>query len=310
MKLSHLLWDAFCLSSLVGIWPRFVEPNLLTKVELELRLPGLKQDLTLLVFSDLHFHSRTSDRFLRKLVEKAEKSQPDLIFFLGDFLCHSRLYSKEKLERFLSRFSPPLGAFAILGNHDYSEPVSVNAEGDYDVVDNDHEFQKAFGRLASNIRPSGKRTGRLKNIKESRELAEALKSTPFRLLHNQTHFLKKAHLNITGLGEYMTGHFKPEIAFKGYQSQAPGIVLVHNPDATPHLRQYPGQLILSGHTHGGQVNLPWVWKKLTLMENPQFKEGVFDLGDKTLFVSRGVGSVQPFRWYAPPEWVLLRLRAA
>jgi predicted MPP superfamily phosphohydrolase len=47
-----------------------------------------------------------------------------------------------------------------------------------------------------------------------------------------------------------------------------------------------------------------VWKKLTVMENRKWKSGFFDEGDKSVYVTRGVGSVFSFRWFSPPEIVL------
>jgi hypothetical protein len=75
------------------------------------------------------------------------------------------------------------------------------------------------------------------------------------------------------------------------------------------MTSYPNSLVLCGHTHGGQVNLPWMWKKFTLMENIQYKQGLHALGNGRLaYISRGVGSVLTFRWFAPPEIVCITLR--
>ena len=64
---------------------------------------------------------------------------------------------------------------------------------------------------------------------------------------------------------------------------------------------------MCGHTHGGQVNLPWFWKKFTLMENPQLKRGLVRMLDKWIYINRGVGSIMQFRWFAKPEILLLTL---
>lgn len=310
--LPDLLWDTWCVGSLVGIWPRFIEPRLLTTTTLEIRLPGLKRDLKALAFSDLHFQAGISSSFLQKILRKSVAFKPDLVFFLGDFLCDSELYAPSQLQSFLQAFKPPLGGYAVLGNHDYAAPVSVNNLGDYDLCEKENPFKKAFQRLAYPLVLSRKVTERAKKVKEHPELLAVLKKTPFKLLNNQTQVIQKGdlHLNITGLGEHMLGRVQPAEAFKKFQPGVPGIVLVHNPDAVPHLIDQPGNLILSGHTHGGQINLPWIWKRLSRMEEPQFKEGRFEFPSKTLYVSRGVGSVKPFRWYAPPELVLIHLKGA
>src|ERR1700722_3315000 len=103
----------------------------------------------------------------------------------------------------------------------------------------------------------------------------------------------------------MAGRFKPDLAFKDYNPAYTGIVLAHNPDCGPELKNYPGDVILSGHTHGGQINLPWLWKRFTLMKNMQYKRGLWKIGNKFMYVNRGIGSVMKFRWFAIPEILLL-----
>ena len=73
------------------------------------------------------------------------------------------------------------------------------------------------------------------------------------------------------------------------------------------LTNYPGEIILCGHTHGGQVNLPWIVDKLTLMENPRFKRGLFKEKNKWMHVTTGLGGILPFRWFAMPEIVSITI---
>ena len=92
--LANLCWNAWCCLSIVGIWPRFIEPTLLKKSYVKLKIPKLPLDLQglkIAQFSDLHLHSKVSDSFLRKIKQKIDSFQPDIIFFTGDFLCFSLL---------------------------------------------------------------------------------------------------------------------------------------------------------------------------------------------------------------------------
>ena len=73
IKLADLAWDAWCIGSIIGIWPRFVEPNLLTITKLTLKIQNLPQALAgfkILHFSDIHMHPSVSDMFLNKLIKK------------------------------------------------------------------------------------------------------------------------------------------------------------------------------------------------------------------------------------------------
>jgi predicted MPP superfamily phosphohydrolase len=313
-KIGPFLWDAFCLTSLVGIWPRFIEPRLIFTSKLNFSIANLHKDLNgfkILQISDIHLNQQSSSTFLNKLVQKIKALSPDLIVMTGDFICYSQLDNPEKLQSLLQQFKAPYGCFAILGNHDYASFVSINENGDYDVITPpSSSLSRAFSRLIEPITLTKNFTERAKNISFHQELIDLLKLTPFRLLHNVTEIIsvKNAKLNISGLGEYCLGKTDPQLAFKDYNHNYPGIILLHNPDGISLLKTYPGSIILSGHSHGGQVNLPWMWKKFTLLENMNFKRGLKKWGNKWLYINRGLGSVLPFRWFAPPEILLLTLQ--
>lgn len=308
-----VLWDLWCIVSVIGIWPRFIEPNLIETTRLTRQIPNLPDDLKgfkILQFSDLHLHRQVSSSFLQKIVKKTQDLKPDLIVFTGDFLCYSEVRDRIRLKDFLNQFDAPYGCYAILGNHDYNECVSINSKGEYDILKRDSaDIWKGFKRLAKTIKLTGVKTQAVLDVKENEELINLLKETPFRLLHNETDVIHvgQTKLNICGVGEYILGKMKPEKAFEHYQTEFPGIILAHNPDAAPHLVPYPGDVILSGHTHGGQVNLPGFRNKFILLENMDLKKGLCKIDGKWLYVNRGIGSTFPFRWFSRPELVLLTL---
>lgn len=310
---SDLIWDLWCVASVIGIWPRFIEPNLISITKLSLpinNLPGDLKNFKILQFSDLHLQPRVPDFFLKKLRIKIQKLKPDLIVFTGDFLCHSVLQEKARMKEFLNSLYAPYGCFAVLGNHDYQECVSINQQGDYDVVEETSSLiSKGFQRLFFLSKLSKVVTPKAKSIKHHHDLMHLLKETSFTLLENQTQVIpvQGAALNLSGLGEHMLGRCQPQKTFKTYDRRYPGIILAHNPDCVPNLKQYPGNVILCGHTHGAQVNLPIMWKKFMLMENQQFKRGLIKFNEKWVYVNRGVGSIMPFRWFSVPEILLLTL---
>ena len=96
------------------------------------------------------------------------------------------------------------------------------------------------------------------------------------------------------------------------------VLLAHNPDVW--LRQKAegeasarrADLVLAGHTHGGQINLPLVgaWYRQGTLVNRRQAAGWFADGASRMFVSRGLGESFPFRFRAPPQAALIRLVAA
>jgi uncharacterized protein len=311
--LSDTLWDLWCISSIVGIWPRFIEPNLVSTTHLNLQISHLPEGLKgfkILQLSDLHLNKRVPDYFLNKIIKKIKALSPDIIVFTGDFLCYSRMKDRKRLQKFLNSLRAPHGCFAILGNHDYEASVSINENGDYDlIVQRKSMIKEGFKRLFTTTKLTGVINPGVRALGLNQELVDVLKHTPFKLLHNETDIIRvnNCSLNICGLGEYTLGRCLPELAFKSYDKRFPGVILAHNPDSVPVLESYPGDVLLCGHTHGGQINLPWMWKKFTLLENMQYKKGLHRVGSKWVYISRGIGGVMSFRWFAMPELVLITL---
>lgn len=313
-KFYDYLWEAWCIASVIGIWPRYIEPNLLqvSKIDLEVKnLPKDLQGLRVVQFSDLHLDGAVPQFFLKKIIRKINRLNPDLLFFTGDFICRSVLEDAKVLQDFFNSLKAKHGCFGIYGNHDFEKCLSINANGDYDVIESDQSsLFRGFQRLFSEVKVTGILQERVHQVSIHAELAEALKQTPLRMLHNETVkvSIKDSTLNICGLGEYMAGRCFPDVAFKHYDPNHPGIVLTHNPDSLPLLKAFPGEVVLCGHTHGCQINLPWIGKRFAKMEDMTLKKGLKRLYDKWVYINRGLGGVLKFRWFSKPEILCLTLR--
>lgn len=315
--LSDTLWDLWCIGSIIGIWPRFIEPHLLLRSRRTLtisNLPSGLKGLKIVQFSDLHLQKSLSTHFLERLSKKILSENPDILVFTGDFISYSQLTEndKQRLSHFLNSLKARYGCFAVFGNHDYAEYVSINAEGEYDLLTGEKErsmIKRGFERLFTTTKLAKKTTLRAQQVALHEDLISLLEKTPFKVLENQSQLVNvnDSALNICGLGEYSLGKTKPEKAFSHYDKHFPGIILLHNPDGIPLLKGYPGEIVLCGHTHGGQVNLPWMWKKFTLLENEKFKSGLIRFDQRWIYVNRGIGSIIRFRWFAPPEILVLTL---
>ncbi|AXK71341.1 metallophosphoesterase [Lysobacter sp. TY2-98] len=115
---------------------------------------------------------------------------------------------------------------------------------------------------------------------------------------------------IVGVGDFWTAKHDVHKAFAGVNDDAPAIALTHNPvllDEIP-LR---ASLLLAGHTHGGQISLPFVGQpaKWGKPEN-RYIRGFYSENGRELFVSPGIGtSILPMRLGVPPEISRLTLRA-
>jgi len=311
-----LIVDLLAIGSVVGIWPRFIEPHSLKTTRLTWYLPHIASHLhklKIVHISDLHFHRQIPEFFIEKIIRRVNRLKPDLILFTGDFLCYSHLENPKGLTSFLCRLHAPLGSYCILGNHDYAHYVSLNSEGKYDLIDPPNPIAGVFRglkTLCSSQTPLRGISERTLTIPLHEGLCSLLQATPFKLLENMTVTISPG-LNLTGLGDLALGRCNPQTAFAAYHPDYPGIVLSHNPDSLPELLAYPGDWILSGHTHGEQIHIPWPsWgrqlsKKLARLRTP-YTRGLYNInGGKKLYVSRGLGCHKPFRLFSPPEICLI-----
>jgi predicted MPP superfamily phosphohydrolase len=90
------------------------------------------------------------------------------------------------------------------------------------------------------------------------------------------------------------------------------ICLYHYPDLVPALEKVPYDLMLSGHTHGGQIRLPWIGALFANSKaGRRYARGVFRSGSKTAFVSQGIGcesyGLPRMRFLCPPEIAVFEL---
>lgn len=116
--------------------------------------------------------------------------------------------------------------------------------------------------------------------------------------------------HLVGVDDSVTRHADPERAFAGIPEDATRIVLSHDPKSADVLHRYHPALILSGHTHGGQV----FFRKLTPFISERigikYLSGFFEVNGAVLFVNRGLGAALPLRFRAPMEVACLTLRSS
>lgn len=94
-----------------------------------------------------------------------------------------------------------------------------------------------------------------------------------------------------------------------FRDREPVILLAHEPDYADHVaRRGAADLVLSGHTHGGQVRIPFLPPLFLPPLGRKYIEGQFRIGGLQLYVNRGIGAVGiPFRFNVPPEITVITL---
>jgi hypothetical protein len=251
-----------------------------TEHEIALRgLPAAFDGFRIVQLSDIHMDEFTEGFFLRRVVERVNSLRPDAVLLTGDYVtCGFGLQKYAtgaawQCANLLKELQ--CGQIhASLGNHD----VSVGP----------------------------------------RQVTEALTANGISVLNNSCIPVERGggRFWLAGVDDPVEGHPKPELAIPGAIRNLPDepvVLLCHAPDYADHLlKTAAGKavgLMLSGHTHGGQVRLPLIGALQHTTLGRKYVQGWFRLGELQLYVNRGIGtSGLPLRFDCLPEITLLTLR--
>jgi predicted MPP superfamily phosphohydrolase len=258
-----------------------VEPTWLELNHLEVPVAGLPEafaGLRIVQLSDFHCSRHVTPTYLDEAVELARSQQGDVTVLTGDFI-HKGYRYVDRIAGILGRLSSPCGVYAVLGNHDYS-------------------VRNALGFR------------RYRHL--HRAVAEALMAQGIRVLHNETVLLQRgsAGLHLIGVNDLWSRVCDLERAFAGLCPSLPHIVLAHNPRTVERLDGRRCDLMLSGHTHGGQIHLPGLGRPTLGRKAKRFAAGMYRYQNTYLYVNKGVGFGFRLRFGVRPEVAVLTLQPA
>jgi uncharacterized protein len=148
---------------------------------------------------------------------------------------------------------------------------------------------------------------------DSAELERGLLERNVRVLDNRWTVVRRgeSELCLAGVGDRWTHQTDLDAALSGRPSGAPTVLLAHDPECFERAAACGVELTLSGHTHGGQIGVPFVARRLNVARLArQRPQGLVRLGASFLYVTAGLGTTgPPLRLGIPPEVALLVLRA-
>jgi predicted MPP superfamily phosphohydrolase len=225
------------------------------------------------VISDLHAGAPyINDAKIRRVVTMANDAKPDLILLAGDFVTRGVIGGRRYPVERLGTLLKPLHA-----------PLGVHA------VTGNHDHWAGQQLIAAAIEAAG-----------------------IPVLENRSVTLRRGSRTIylAGIGDYFSDADNPSKALAGVPRGEIALCLTHSPDVFPELPEKCA-LTIAGHTHGGQVWLPFFGRLIVPSHYGQrYAAGLIREGGKTLFVSTGIGtSIIPVRFLVPPEVTILDLRS-
>ncbi len=272
---------------LLLIYALVLEPNQVRLSKLSIANSRLKGSFRVLHITDTHLFSGMPVRRWRTLIHSIQsvlaREIPDLVLLTGDLI--DKDDGIPMLRGMLQTLKSKQGIYAVLGNHDYRQ---------YNFL---HIFYPWFYKTE----------GKITNLPA---LKDCLIQNGVVLLDHSTHDITIGSNKIELVGIDPRSYDSPELVqWTRLDKSSFRLVLSHYPDV---IRRVAGQvdLVLSGHTHGGQITLLG-WPLITKSKLPRrLITGLHDVDNTLLYVSRGVGVSHyiPFRLGSPPEITEIQLR--
>jgi uncharacterized protein len=259
----------------LAVWAFVIEPDSLVVREETIQLPNWPtgfENLKIAVVSDLHVGSPYIDAVkLAYIVARVNDARPDLVVLLGDFMIQDVWGGKAVEPEVIAEMLKGLRA----------------RHGVFAVLGN-HDWWYDGPRVR-----------------------RALEGVGIRVLDDDVERIERGQdaIWLIGLADAWTNKTDIRGTLARVTDDKPIVALTHNPDLFPRIPQRV-VLTLAGHTHGGQVNLPFVGRLRVPSEFGQrYAAGHVVEENHHLFVTTGIGtSIIPVRFRVPPEIVFLTLK--
>ena len=229
--------------------------------------------LKIVHLTDIHYGSTIFEKQLNNIVDEVNKLKPDIVVMTGDLLDERLSYDKDIIIKCLSRIEAKLGKFAVSGNHDIplDDYNYIVKESGFTSLDNKYEL--IYSKSNEPIIISGIGYG---------DEDIGIKTEQFDKY----------------ISELKTDDIKPIYS----------ILLVHEPDTVDSLNLDNYDLILAGHSHGGQVRLPIIGKLYTPQGSKKYYDEYYKINNTDLYISSGLGtSWYRFRLFNKPSFNFYRI---
>ena len=255
-----------------------IEPNFphLVRREFALnRLPERMDGFTIALLSDFHYDPYFSVHPLRAAIPMVNHLHPDLIVLTGDFVSVPMFGNPEK------------GALA-------AEPCAQLLRN----------MNAPYGLWAV--------LGNHDNDTDPQYVTQALKAHNIHVLINQSQAIEHdgARFWLGGVNDVFSHDADVPKTLQSVPDGEAVVMLVHEPDFADIVSQYPVDLQLSGHSHGGQIRIPFLPPLFLPRFARKYYLGTYHIGGLTLYTNPGLGTIEvPVRFDCPPEITLVTLRS-
>lgn len=263
--------------SLTLIYARYVEPTRLVTKEISIKsdnLPSSFTGLKIVHFSDLHYGKNIDIDYLSKIITEINTIDPDIVVFTGDLISNNTTLNDDDitiLKKKLEEINSKYGKYTILGNKDkkYKDKlIEIYAYSNFILLENSYNI--IYNKDNESIFIGG--------------------VSPY----------SSNESNIDDVMNYFKQN--PDISYK--------IILIHEPDYVDQIiNNYNDiSLILGGHSHGGQITIPYLTKYYNPKLARKYNRDYYKLNNTDFYISSGIGNTKiNLRLFNPPEINLYRV---
>lgn len=232
--------------------------------------------LQIAFISDIYYNNFMDKERFDNVLDKLNETNPDIVIFIGDLIDDDNLKNltdpiKESLLLQLNQITAKYGKFAVLGESDY-----INEEIETTVTQ--ILFDADFEVIKNNM------------IKISKDTNN--------------------YFQLVGIDSPLDGKADITKAYENVSDKNFTLTIVHTPDTTNDLPQNKTDLVVAGHSHGGQIKIPLLGQLYNQELANDYYSGLYNVGEIKLFVTNGVGtSNKDVRIFAPAEIVIYTLKS-
>jgi len=264
--------------AVLGSYAHFIEPRWQRVKKVKVTLPNLHPAFNkyrIAQISDIHADDHMTRGLLLGAVTRILKRKPDMVVITGDLMTRRVITDFEALRIALSRLQAPDGVYFVPGNHDYWE------DG---LLDQLRAMLASIGIVDL--------SNRVQTITREGKLGTG-------------------QLHIAGVDDVVFRQARLDVVLDALPAEGAAILLCHEPDFADVVAPYNRfDLQLSGHTHGGQIRLPFYGTVYGPKHGIRYSAGMYEVDTLKLYVNVGLGTVTlPIRFNCRPEITLFTLRS-
>lgn len=234
---------------------------------------NLRRPLRVAHISDFHASALIPIYYLEEAFRRTLAMQPDLVCITGDFVTTDNDFDAPKYEAALQMLSSKVPTFAVMGNHDGGAWAA----------------QSGWFPNSQFVRSMAARGG-------------------VRVLHNDAVKIEiqGQPVWVVGVGDWWSEELRAPLAYQSVTADgAPILLMNHNPDGKDDCALLPWDLMLCGHTHGGQVIIPFYGPPIVPVIDTRYAVGLNRYENRWIHTTRGVGNIVGVRMNCRPELSML-----